>query len=170
MELEKFYNYTIKNLVLSKFENMSNKFSVNVYLYFSKSYISLLGWILLNLISYNKVLLVLHFKGKNIGFIPIGVSFTNFPNVFIFIQKFLLFFLGGIRNLTTNYYNYFNKEIRYPLLGDLNDLIEYNSINSNLSEFNSDFYLFLNFKLNNSNEILLEFIIRLFRIPLISIK
>lgn len=171
MELEKFYNYSIKNLTVAQFKCVSDSsLSLSLFLYFSKSHVSLLGWVLLNLVSYNKTRLVFHRKTST-DIIPIGVNFVNYSNFFTFVQKIILFFLGASKNLNTSRCKYFaNGEVIFPLPNNFSDLLDLNSLDNNISYIGNPFLLFFGIKLPSFNKQLSEYILRLFKLPLILIK
>lgn len=169
MELEKYYNFSIKPLYLTKFKNLYQdkvmifKFSI----YFLNNYMSLLGMIILNIIYTKKVSLIFYYKG-NLGYTPIGTYFyVSTLNFFKFLEKFVLVFLGSKNNLCTNYAVINNLNLNLPLLDEFNDLFEINSLGDILPSSHEFFYFFTFNISKNHFPLMYEFILRLFRVPFI---
>jgi len=166
MELEKSYNLTIKNLLLTKFKIKSNKLILNLklFIFFKKLGMSLIAYIVLIILTNKKLKLIYNIKLS----IDKPIGFSSIINNFLIIQKIVILFLGVSRELILNYCNINNKNyLLFLLKYDFTDLFELFSISHIYSDGIEDLIFFFKFSLINSNIYYNECFFRLFRFPIL---
>lgn len=167
MELEKFYNYSIKCFLITRFNKSLkvSKLKIKVSAYFKKSNIGILAMLILNYLSVEKPNLIFQRNNKNLEPNPLGIYFTSKISFFKLVQWILLLLLGVVNKLTIYYILKLKNKIIFPLNNNFIDLFEFCTINNILK--NDLFYFFLCFPLKNVTNYFSEILLRMFRIPLL---